>query len=91
MKPKGRLRARRILPASLPEVIEEILKSPGLETLWQLHYSEKGAAEHNTAAEYIANPQGADQGNYFVLTASPKGSFTLFNSGTKQTKDYAAR
>jgi competence protein ComEC len=74
-----------------PEVIEEILKSPGLETLWQLHYSEKGAAEHNTAAEYIANPQGADQGNYFVLTASPKGSFTLFNSGTKQTKDYAAR
>jgi hypothetical protein len=74
-----------------PEVIDEVLKSPGLETLWQLHYSEKGAAEHNTSAEYIANPQGADQGNYFALTASPKGSFTVYNSGTKQTKDYAAR
>jgi hypothetical protein len=25
------------------------------------------------------------------LTASPSGSFTVYNSGTKQTKDYAAR
>ena len=74
-----------------PQIIDEILKSPGLETLWQLHYSEAGAAEHNTATEYIANPQGADQGNYFMLTASPKGSFTIYNSGTKQTKDYAAK
>jgi beta-lactamase superfamily II metal-dependent hydrolase len=74
-----------------PEVIDEVLKSPGLETLWQLHYSEKGAEEHNTAAEYIANPKGADQGNYFVLTASPRGSFAVYNSGTRQTKDYAAK
>jgi competence protein ComEC len=74
-----------------PQIIEEILKSPGLETLWQVHYAEKADAEHNTAAEYIANPKGADPGNYFVLTASPKGSFTIYNSGTKQTKDYAAR
>jgi competence protein ComEC len=74
-----------------PEVIDVVLKSPGLETLWQLHYSEQGAAEHNTATEYIANPQGTEQGNYFMLTASPNGSFTIYNSGSKQTKDYAAR
>ena len=74
-----------------PEVIDEVLKSPGLETLWQLHYSEQGAAEHNTATGYIANPQGSDPGNYFLLTASPKGSFTVYNSGSKQTKDYAAK
>ena len=74
-----------------PEVIDEVLKAPGLETLWQVHYSEKGAAEHNTAAQYIANPQGDDHGNYFVLTASPKGSFTIYNSGTKQTIAYAAK
>jgi competence protein ComEC len=74
-----------------PEVIDEVLKAPGLETLWQLHYSEEGAAEHNTATEYIANPQGTEQGNYFLLTASPTGSFTVYNSGTKKTRDYAAR
>ena len=48
-----------------PQVIDEVLKAPGLETLWQLHFAEKAGAEHNTAAEYIANPQGADPGNYF--------------------------
>src|SRR6201996_7477934 len=74
-----------------PEIIAEILKSPHLETLWQLHYSEKGGTENNTAAEYIANPPGGDPGNYFLLKASPKGSFTIYNSGTRQTKDYAAR
>jgi competence protein ComEC len=79
------------LKGGAPQVMDVLTKSPGLETLWQLHYSEKGAAEHNTAADYMANPQGADQGNYFVLTASPKGSFTVYNSGTKQTKDYAAK
>jgi competence protein ComEC len=74
-----------------PQVIDEVLKAPALETLWQLHFAEKAGPEHNTAAEYIANPQGSDPGNYFLLTASPRGSFTLYNSGTKKTKDYAAR
>jgi competence protein ComEC len=74
-----------------PQVIDTVREAPGLETLWQLHYSERGGAEHNTATEYIANPQGPDQGNYFVLTASPKGSFTVYNSGTTETKAYAAK
>jgi competence protein ComEC len=69
-------------------VLDTIREAPGLETLWQLHYSEEGGAEHNTAAEYIANPQGPDQGNYFLVTASPSGSFTVYNSGSKKSKAY---
>jgi len=72
-------------------VLDTVREAPGLETLWQLHYSEEGGPEHNTAAEYIANPQGSDQGNYLLLTASPSGSFTVFNSGNKQSKNYAGR
>jgi len=72
-------------------VLDTIRNSPGLETLWQLHYSDEGGIEHNTAAEYIANPQGPDQGNYILVTASPKGSFTVFNFGNKQSKTYPAR
>jgi beta-lactamase superfamily II metal-dependent hydrolase len=72
-------------------VLDTIRQSPKLETLWQLHYSEEGGTEHNTAAEYIANPQGPDEGNYIAVKASPKGSFTVFNSGNKQSKSYAAR
>lgn len=72
-------------------VLDTIRNTPGLETLWQLHYSEEGGAEHNTAPEFIANPQGPDQGNFIVVQASPKGSFTVSNSGNKQSKTYAAR
>ncbi len=72
-------------------VLDTVRNTPGLETLWQLHYSEEGGADHNTSSEYIANPQGPDQGNYIVVQASPKGSFTVSNSGNKQSKTYAAR
>ena len=70
-------------------VLDTVAKAPGLETLWQLHYSEEGGEEHNAAKEYIANPQGVD-GNYLELIGSGDGSFDVMNSGTKQTKHYAA-
>lgn len=69
---------------------ETLAKAPGLETLWQLHFANE-AGSHNTAAEYIANPQGPDAANYLRLMASPNGSFAMFNSRTGATKNYAAR
>jgi hypothetical protein len=74
-----------------PQVIDEVLKTPGIEALYQLHYAEKAGEGHNTATEYIANPRDSDPGNYFLLTLNPKGSFSVFNSGNKLTKDYAAK
>jgi competence protein ComEC len=73
-----------------PPTFETLAKAPGLETLWQLHFSDE-AAGHNTAAQYIANPTGTDAANYLKLTVSPNGSFKVFNSRTGETKNYAAR
>ena len=70
------------------QVIE---KSPRLENLWQLHYSEEGGSTHNVPAEFIANPQGTDAGHYLLLTAHQDGSFEIFNSRTKQVKKYSAQ
>jgi competence protein ComEC len=72
-------------------VLDLIRGAPGLEDLWQLHYSEEGGSEHNTPAEYIANPQGPDQGNYISVSVNPKGSFTVYNSGNKKSKTYATK
>ena len=36
---------------------ETLSKTPGLETLWQLHFA-NDAGMHNMAEEYIANPAG---------------------------------
>ena len=70
--------------------METIAKAPGLETLWQLHYSAEGGDEHNTTAEFIANLQGTDPGHYFELIGNKDGSFDVLNSRTNETKHYAA-
>src|SRR6266852_2324146 len=74
-----------------PEAWGVIEKSPGLEDLWQLHYSEEGGSEHNAAAPFLANLQGPDAGNYLKVSAVADGSFEVFNSRTHQTKKYEAK
>jgi competence protein ComEC len=70
--------------------LQAIKKTPGLETLWQLHFSEEGGLQNNTDEKYIANPQGSD-GNYLELTADPDGSFKVKNSKTGFTQNYSAQ
>ena len=74
-----------------PSVWETIEKSPGLEDLWQLHYSDDGGKKHNVAPEYIANLDGGTDGNYIEVTAEPTGSFSVFNSRTGKSKPYPAK
>ena len=73
-----------------PSAWDIIQKSPRLENLWQLHFSDEGGAAHNVAPEFIANPQGMDGGNDLELTARPDGSFEVFNSRTESAKQYPA-
>lgn len=74
-----------------PEVWDIIKKSPHLEDLWQLHYSDEGGSAHNVPAEFIANPQGVEAGHYIEVTAHPDGSFAVFNSRKGETKQYPAK
>jgi competence protein ComEC len=74
-----------------PSTVDIIRKSPHLEDLWQLHFSEEGGPAHNVANEFIANPEGPDAGNYLKLTTNSDGSFDVFNSRTQKTKHYVAR
>ena len=72
-------------------VLQTIKAAPGLETLWQLHFSEEGGPINNTAEQYIANPEGPDAGHSLELTASQDGSFDVINTRTGVTKHYSAR
>ena len=71
--------------------LETIEKAPGLETLWQLHFSDEGGTEHNTAAKYIANVPGSDAGYSLELVGAQDGSFSVVNTRTKFTETYVAR
>jgi competence protein ComEC len=62
--------------------------SPGLEDLWQLHYSIQGDKDHNVDEKFIANVGGIDQGNYIKVTAQPDATFTVTNSRNNLSKTY---
>jgi competence protein ComEC len=75
-----------------PEAWQAIHTSPGLEDLWQLHYSIAGGKENNAPDTFIANTDElGDQGNWIRVIAHADGSFTVYNSRNKYTKTYAAR
>jgi competence protein ComEC len=73
-----------------PSSWDIIEKSPGLEDLWQLHFSREGGPAHNVADPFIANLAGPDVGNYLKVTVWKDGSFEVFNSRTGTSKHYAA-
>jgi hypothetical protein len=74
---------------SIP-TLDTVRAAPGMDALWQLHYSDEGGAAHNTQSEYIANLDGPDAGHDIELTASRDGSFTVHNGRTGIDKSYAA-
>jgi beta-lactamase superfamily II metal-dependent hydrolase len=73
-----------------PKAWNVVRNSPGLEDLWQLHYSLAGGAKQNSPEMFIANPEagGACQGNWLKLAANSDGSFTITNGRNGFSKAY---
>jgi competence protein ComEC len=76
--------------AVIGPIIRTLRASPGIEDLWQLHYSFLGNRE-NVAEAFIANIGEVDGGHGLKLSARADGSFTITNARTGLTKTYAAR
>jgi competence protein ComEC len=74
-------------PATWPT----LRQAPGMEDIWQIHYSLNGTAETNPPADFIANPDAACEAKWIKLSARPDGSFTVTNSRNGFSKTYNAR
>ena len=75
-----------------PAAWQTIHSSPGLEDIWQLHYSIAGGKDNNAPDTFIANTdEVGDQGNWIHVTVHPDGSFTVNNSRNKYSKTYGPR
>jgi len=72
-----------------PLALQLMKTSPKPKDIWQLHYSQE-ATVNNSAPEFIANLQGPDAGNHLKLLAQQDGSFSVFNSRTKETRNYSS-
>jgi beta-lactamase superfamily II metal-dependent hydrolase len=77
--------------AGSPEAWQTVHESPGIEDLWMVHTAEDSDAAHNSADPLIANLKGGAEGGYFKVVARRDGSFSVMNSRTGKTKEYAAR
>ncbi len=78
--------------AGSPEAWQTVHESPGMQELYMLHTAEGSDAAHNSAEALIANPKGEGKdGAYFKVVASADGSFSVTNTRTGQTKDYARK
>jgi competence protein ComEC len=71
-----------------PSVWDTIKRSPRLEDLWQLHYSDEGGVKHNVEDNFIANLHGVDTGNYLKLSVWRDGNLELYNSRTAERRHY---
>lgn len=74
-----------------PSAWQVIKDSPGLEDIWQIHYSIAGGADHNARDSYIANVDEICEGKYIKLTAQADGSFTIYNARNKFEHAYPAK
>ena len=73
---------------------ERIMKSPGVEDVWQVHRAMLDQeANHNTAPDQIANvEETADcKGNWIRASVAPDGKFTITNGRNGYSKTYVAR
>ncbi|HEY2843546.1 MAG TPA: MBL fold metallo-hydrolase [Bryobacteraceae bacterium] len=70
---------------------KNVMASPGLEDLWQLHFALAGGKETNVPDTFIANVDVNDQGRHLKVSALADGSFTVTNPRNKFSKTYAAK
>ncbi|GGH03888.1 hypothetical protein GCM10011586_19860 [Silvibacterium dinghuense] len=68
--------------------LQTIKKTPGLEALWQLHYSEEGGAANNVDAARIANLPGTDTGYFLKASIYRNGEIDVLNARTSAVVKY---
>jgi len=74
-----------------PEALRTIRNSPGIEDVWQLHYSKNATKAENAPEPFIVNIDRDLTTSWIELDAQADGQFTVTNSRNGKTKTYAAR
>jgi beta-lactamase superfamily II metal-dependent hydrolase len=74
-----------------PEALKTIHSSPGIEDVWQLHFSKNVKPEENAPAPLIVNVDQDLLAGYIKLEAKDDGQFTVTNSRNNSSKTYTPR
>jgi competence protein ComEC len=74
-----------------PEALRIVRSAPGLEDLWQLHYSLVADKNLNAPEPFVANLEENCLGDWLKLSASADGSFVVTNGRNGFSKSYPAK
>jgi hypothetical protein len=73
------------------EVWQLIHDSPGLEDLWQLHYSVDAGKDHNSSDPFVSNIDEICRAQWLKVTVEKDGTFLVWNQRNKFEKKYDKR
>lgn len=88
LHPKAAIMENGPAKGDSPEAWQTVHDSPGLQDLWQLHYTASSGKDHNVPDGYIANLDGGSDGHYFKVVAHSDGSFSVTNSRNNVERTY---
>jgi competence protein ComEC len=88
LRPRVAIVGNGALKGAAPRTFETLRKTPGVEDIWQLHYSFIEPRTQNAPLPFIANPEQRCKGRWLKLTVQPDGSFRVYNAGTEFEKTY---
>jgi beta-lactamase superfamily II metal-dependent hydrolase len=71
-----------------PQTWPILRATPGLEDIWQDHYSANGTRDTNPPDDFIANLEPVDEYKLIKLSAESDGTFTLTNTRNGFSKTY---
>jgi beta-lactamase superfamily II metal-dependent hydrolase len=75
-----------------PQTWPVLRATPGLEDIWQLHFSVAGGKENNPPEDFIANLEPVNcQGKWLKVSAARDGAFTVTNARNGFSKTYGTR
>jgi beta-lactamase superfamily II metal-dependent hydrolase len=74
-----------------PEALRTIRNSPGIEDVWQLHYSKNATKAENTSEPFIVNVEKDLPTSWIEVDAREDGQFTVTNSRNGKSKTYSVR
>jgi hypothetical protein len=71
-----------------PQTWPILRATPGLEDIWQVHFSANGTKDTNPPDDFIANLEPADEYRSIKLSAESTGTFTVTNLRNGFSKTY---
>lgn len=88
IRPRVAIVGNGALQGAAPRTFETLRKPPGVEDIWQLHYSLIEPRTQNAPLPFIANPEQRCKGSWLKLTAQADGTFRVYNAGSRFEKTY---